>query len=155
MNDVIVFRGHPNNLATHRNTIAVTKDPEISKRADCIVGVSATKGCENLGESLKRHIQSYGLLSIVIAVEDLSFSFNGRGRSDLQLSDSRELVLRKSEFVSPRTAAVFCNAAAIDVPRKIIEKLQDPKAVGTLSLTAVEEYASSSDIGLESSITRP
>ena len=63
--------------------------------------------------------------------------------------------MRKSEFVSPRTAAVFCNAAAIDVPRKIIEKLQDPKAVGTLSLTAVEEYASSSDIGLESSITRP
>ncbi len=155
MSDVIEFRGHPNILATHRNTIEVTRDPEISKRADCIVGVSATKGCENLGESLKRHVQNCGLLSIVIAVDDLSFSFDGRGRGELELSDSRELVLRKSEFVSPRTAAVFCNAAAIDVPRKIIEKLQDPKAVGTLSLTAVKEYASEAVMGLESSIVRP
>lgn len=152
--DVIEFRGHPNILATHRNTIEVTTDPHISRRADCIVGVDATKGCENLSESLKRHIQRSGQLSIVIAVGDLKFSFSGRGRSELELSDSRELVLRKSDFVSARTAAVFCNAAAIDIPRKMIEKLQDPDAIGMLTLTTVEEFASSPVMTVESSIAQ-
>ena len=137
--DIIEFRGHENILARHGNTIEVTKDEEVSKRGDCIVGVDATKGCEDLNPLLKHYIRGSGLLSFAIVVGKLRFSFLGRGSTALELTHPRELVLRKSNFASPRTAAVLCDAAAIDIPRNIIQKLQNPNTVGSLCITAIDE----------------
>ncbi|MEM2818033.1 MAG: DUF371 domain-containing protein, partial [Archaeoglobaceae archaeon] len=40
--------GHPNISAKHRTTLEVTKDNEISKRADCIIGVNANKSVSEI-----------------------------------------------------------------------------------------------------------
>ncbi|MEM4523515.1 MAG: DUF371 domain-containing protein, partial [Archaeoglobaceae archaeon] len=40
--------GHPNITAKHPSTVEVTKDPEISKRADCVIGVKADKSISDL-----------------------------------------------------------------------------------------------------------
>jgi len=146
----IQFRGHRNILGTHRNTLEITKDEEISKRADCIIGVKASKGCSDLDPRLMTHINSGSKLEFEITVQNLSFHFAGFGSPDLELSDPREIVFRKSDFLSPRTLAIGCDAAAVDIPREIIHLLSDPATMGTIQITAQEtsEIAETS-VGLE------
>lgn len=143
--ETVEFHGHPNILGTHYNTIEVTRVDEISRRADCIVGVRASKACSDLSSSLRRHIQAGGDLAFEIKVVDTSFAFVGRGRRELGLTDKHELVLRRSDFVSDRTAAVSCDAAAIDLPRKMIELLQDRRARGALTISALDSSRNPDD----------
>src|ERR1700693_4553404 len=135
---VIEFRGHRNVLGTHKNTLEITMDQNISKRADCIVGVSASTGCSGLDPEIKEHIQSGGYLHVEISVRELSFSFTGKGASNLELLDPHEMVFRKSDFASPRTIAVSCDAASIDIPRELIQMLQIPENAGSLKITALK-----------------
>ncbi len=128
LTETIGFHGHQNILGLHRNTIEVTKDDEISTRADCIIGVRATKSCSDLSRPLKRYIRSGGHLCFEIIVGELRFAFQGKGSNTLNLIDDRELVLRRSDFSSDRTGAVGCNAAAMDIPRSIIGMLQNPNS---------------------------
>jgi hypothetical protein len=142
--DVIAFKGHMNVLGLHRTTIEITRDEEISHRADCIIGVRAEKACKDLSTPLKIHIRAGGSLTFRIDVGGLSFTFSGRGHPSLDLSHDRELVLRKSEFTSPRTAAIACTSAAMDIPRKIIDRLGNSDTSGTLSIAASDSTDKSS-----------
>src|SRR5271170_606284 len=36
-----VCRGHPNVTATHSKTVELTRDPDISRRATCVLGVAS------------------------------------------------------------------------------------------------------------------
>lgn len=142
----IEFQGHENILGTHQNTLEVTKESEISKRADCIIGVCASAACADLDAKLVDHIKSNGQLKLVIRVGKFSFQFSGIGSQELRLTDPKEIVLRRSGFVSPRTLALHCNAAAIDLPREMIKLLQNQKIKGSFEIAAIE----SSDLpGLE------
>jgi len=141
ISEAISFHGHRNILATHYNTLEITTEKEISKRADCIIGVSATKACSDINERLASHIKSGGKMAFVIKVNEIEFSFTGYGSPDLQLSDSQEIVLRKSNFASSRTLAILSDAAAIDLPRFLIRKLQDPQCKGDLEIIAISEHA--------------
>ena len=132
----------------HPNTVEITRDDDISARADCIVGVSASKACAQLNPQLKAHIQSGGCLKFVLRVNSQRYEFLGRGSGRLLLSDPVELVLRRSFFASPRTAAVGCDSSAANVPRSIISELKNPDAVGELSIIPIrgaknvrEEYS--------------
>lgn len=135
--DSVQFHGHRNVLGTHRNTIEVTRASHISRRADCIIGVEATKACYDLNDKLKDHIRSSGSLAFELRVGALSFAFTGVGIRELTLNDREEIVLRRSYFPSDRTAAVHCEAAAIDIPRPIIRLLQNPEQLGTLTIRAL------------------
>jgi hypothetical protein len=46
-----------------------------------------------------------------------------------------DIVIRKSEFVCPRTLAVKCNKASDLIPREMVLLLQDPKTKGTFTIT--------------------
>jgi uncharacterized protein len=137
LRDRIEFHGHENVLANHYNTIEITTEAEISTRADCIIGVNGSKACSQLNPALKRHIQNSGQLSFELIVNDFSFVFNGSGSPKLDLCDSREIVLRKSWFVSSRTVALGCNKAACDIPRDMIRMLQDRKQKGYLDVRGI------------------
>lgn len=130
----IVFRGHKNILGTHYNTLEITMDEEISKRADCIIGVRANKACWQLGSKSKTLIQKSGLIDFELIVQGETFNFAGRGHEGLELTDAHELVLRKSSYISPRTAALCCSAAAYDIPRQMIRLLQNPDTIGILRM---------------------
>ncbi len=77
-------------------------------------------------------------MAFVIRVEDLEFGFQGFGSENLPLTDETEIVLRKSEFISPRTLAIQCDAAAIDVPREMVNLLKDPGTIGSLEIKVIE-----------------
>ncbi len=134
----IKFWGHPNVLSTHGNTLEITMDEEISKRADCILGVRATHACRDLAPEIKECIFAGRPFRFEIKVQGLEYSFLGRGAMDLELSDPREMVFRKSNFSSPRTVAVSCNSAAIDIPRKMVGLLRDPETSGSLMIIALK-----------------
>jgi len=133
-------------LGNHRNTLEITKDSEISQRADCIVGVGANKACVDLHGKLVEHIRSRGRLRFAIAVRHINFVFYGSGNPELQLTDPTEMVFRKSDFVSSRTVALRCDAAAIDLPREMIRLLQNPNTIGSLQIEALQEWASTNEV---------
>jgi hypothetical protein len=67
-------------------------------------------------------------------VGDQSFEIIGKGHKDLVLSHSNDIVIRKSNFVCPRTLAVRCNKASNSIPRKMIKLLQDPNSKGIFAI---------------------
>jgi hypothetical protein len=135
--DTIHFEGHPNILGTHHNTIEVTRVSEITKRADCIIGVKASKGCSDLSNDLRSHILNGGNVAITVEVGEFNYSFTGKGSPELPLTNPEEIVFRRSDFVSDRTAAVACSAGARDIPRAIISSLKEKGSTGTLKIRAV------------------
>jgi uncharacterized protein len=143
--ETIEFHGHRNIQGTHRNTLEVTKESEISRRADCIIGVEASKSCVDLDERIANHLKTNGKMEFRITVDSLQSSFSGFGCHKLPLTDEREIVLRRSDFISERTLAIHCDAAAIDLPREIIRLLQNPKTTGTLELIAIEATISDNE----------
>lgn len=124
MKDVVRFKGHPNIRATHRTTIELTKEGWLTPKGDCIIGVSADKACADLSQNLKESIRRGSRLRITLAVENEKFQFIAYGNPKLELSDPTSIVIRKSEFISPKTMAIRSEASASDIPRRIVELLK-------------------------------
>jgi len=131
----ISFSGHENIRSLHQKTIEITRDPDLSTRGDCIVGVRASSGCAGIPDRLKERLRDPGsTVRFRIEVAGRAFSFEGRGHPSLELSHPHDIVIRKSGFVCPRTAAVGADAASDSLPREIVRRLQDPDAVGSLTI---------------------
>ncbi|MBM3897408.1 MAG: DUF371 domain-containing protein [Thaumarchaeota archaeon] len=138
LREVIEFYGHPNVRAWHEKTIEVTKDSNLTLEGDCIVGVRASKGCSQLAEEVKSALNDGSLVKFEIEVGSQVFGFTARGSSELTFEDEHEIVIRKSDYVSPRTLAVRADKAACDVPRKIVEILKDKNTRGLLKIYTEE-----------------
>ena len=136
MKEIIKFRGHPNIRATHKTTLEVTKEGWLTIRGDCIIGVSADKSCSDLSPKFKELLRKGSKLKITIKVEEKQFQFSAYGDPRLELTDPTSVVIRKSDFISPRTLAVKSEAAASDVPREIVELLKKEKK-GVLIVEAI------------------
>jgi hypothetical protein len=135
--DEVIFYGHPNVRSLHTKTIEITKDEHLTLRGDCIIGVRASKACADLDESLRRRLMANdSIIKIEIMVGDETFAISGRGDERLRLLNSHDIVIRRTNFVCPRTMSVRCDKACSDVPRKMVKMLQDKNARGILRVTA-------------------
>ena len=131
----IPFHGHKNIRALHEKTIEITKDTELTTNGDCIIGVNAECGCNDIPEKLKKLLRdSKSDVIITITVKDLSFRVKGKGNQELILTDSHDIVIRKSSFVCPRTLAICCDKASDRIPRQMIKHLQNPDARGIFAI---------------------
>ena len=129
----IPFRGHKNILSLHKKTIEITKDSQLTVNGDCIVGVNSSLACVDLSENLKKKIRNPDTeIVFTILVDEYSFSVHGKGSEKLTLKHPSDIVLRKSAFTCSRTIAIKCDKASDDIPRKMVEKLQNPKTAGKL-----------------------
>ena len=129
----IPFRGHKNILSLHKKTIEITKDSQLTVNGDCIVGVNSSLACVDLSENLKKKIRNPDTeIVFTILVNEYSFSVHGKGSEKLTLKHPSDIVLRKSAFTCSRTIAIKCDKASDDIPRKMVEKLQNPKTAGKL-----------------------
>ncbi|MEM7818322.1 MAG: DUF371 domain-containing protein, partial [Candidatus Aenigmatarchaeota archaeon] len=52
--------------------------------------------------------------------------FYAFGSPALKLTNDKSIVIRKSDFIDDRTAVILSNKAAIDIDRKIVEKIKNP-----------------------------
>ncbi|WP_100182175.1 DUF371 domain-containing protein [Candidatus Nitrosotenuis aquarius] len=127
----IPFFGHENVRALHTRTIEITTEHDLTLQGDCIVGVGADHGCVSIPENLKEKLRrSESKIIITIQVDDEEFVIEGKGHEDLRLENPHDIVIRKSNFLCPRTLAIGCDKASDDIPRKMIKKLQNPKTKG-------------------------
>jgi uncharacterized protein len=134
--DEVAFYGHPNVQSLHTKTVEITKDEHLTLRGDCIIGVRANKACSDLDEALKHRLMQTGsVVKIEIMVGSESFAITGAGDERLTLKNPHDIVIRKTNFVCPRTMSVKCDSASSDIPRKIVKLLQDKEAKGIFRIT--------------------
>lgn len=131
----IKFSGHENIRSNHQKTIEITKESHLTPQGDCIVGVNAKSSCADLPKELKNKLKNpESKVTFSIKVGDDDFVVEGRGHPDLILTHTEDIVIRKSDFICPRTLAIKCDKASDLLPRSMVTRLQDPKTVGIFTI---------------------
>lgn len=134
--DEVTFYGHPNVQSMHGKTVEITKDEHLTLKGDCIIGVRASKACIDLDETLRHRLKSDdSVVKIEIMVGNDSFVINGMGDERFTLLNPHDIVIRKTNFVCPRTMSVKCNMASSDMPRRMVRMLQDKDTKGIFRIT--------------------
>jgi len=134
----IPFYGHENIRSLHQKTIEITTESDLTLNGDCIIGVSANCGCNDIPEKMK-HLLCNSKTNIIftIKVNDFTFKVTGRGHDELILTHPHDIVIRKSSFVCPRTLATNCDKASDSIPRQMIKALQNPDARGIFTIDVI------------------
>lgn len=131
----IQFSGHENIRSNHQRTIEITKESHLTPSGDCIIGVNASASCADLPPLLKKKLQNpNSKVTFSIKVGKHEFNVEGRGHENLLLTHLEDIVIRKSDFVCPRTLAVKCDKSSDLIPREMILLLQNPKTQGTFTI---------------------
>jgi uncharacterized protein len=133
--DDVTFYGHPNVRSLHAKTIEITKDEHLTLRGDCIIGVRANKACADLDEALKHRLKSNSVVKIEVVVGNESFLITGMGDHRFSMLNSQDIVIRRTNFACPRTISILCDKASSEVPRRIVENLQDRETKGIFRIT--------------------
>jgi len=102
--------GHRNILGTHKTTLEFTKDKELTKNGNCIIGIGADFELNDI-----RKLLEFDNIRIKIIEVNKNFS------------DNHEIVVRMGEYDSGRTLGVRADKASIQLKREIMEKMKDPK----------------------------
>jgi len=135
--EVISAYGHPNIRATHKSTLEITKEKNLTPRGDCIIAVKADKGLYELSNEFKKIVRKEGSkIKLIIEVEGLKEEIIGFGSSKLTLSHPTDIVCRKSSYICSRTLMIKANKASIDLNREIIKKLKKPDTPVKITLIA-------------------
>ena len=99
----IPFYGHENIRSLHSKTIEITTEPHLTVNGDCIIGINADCGCNDIPERMKLLLQnSKSNVDCTIVVKDFSFKVKGKGNDKLTLKNPHDIVIRKSSFVCPK-----------------------------------------------------
>ena len=111
--------GHPNITGAHKNTFELTKDAEISKEGECIIGVNSDYDVNELIEFVKDKTRLVIKIKVGEIVEEVSCMVNPK------FSDENEMVFRLGDYDSARTLGIRCDKAAKHLNRELIEKLKN------------------------------
>lgn len=134
--EVILANGHTNIQATYRTTLEITEDADLSKNGDCIIAVSASKALTDFDPKFKKLLQRENAkLTILIQAGEVAEVVNAFGSSRLVLTHQRDMVIRKSGYICKRTLAIKADKAALDLSKKFVNKLKDPKQEVKITLT--------------------
>lgn len=128
MNYKFICYGHENILATHKRTLEITSDNELSLNGDCIIGIKANFD----PEKIKPFLNSKRLkltLNVDNLEEEILFKPNP------SFFDSKELVIRISDFISNRTLGINADKAAIHLNRRMIKFMENPLQEMKVSLS--------------------
>ena len=116
--------GHQNIQGTHATTIEITTDNHLTQRGDCIIGVKASHSLADLREDL---LTLRGVtVSVTFSVGECTDKLTGFVHPELNFTNTRAIILRKSSFLCPRTLLIRSSKAAKDLDRTLIQKMKDP-----------------------------
>lgn len=134
--EVVTAYGHPNISATHPTTLEITKEPELTRRGDCIIAVKADKAVADLSSNFKKAAKNKNA-KILITVETggIKETIHAYGNPNLTFTHKTDMVIRKSNYTCNRTLAVKADKAAKNLSRKLIQKLQQPNQKVLITLT--------------------
>ncbi|RLG58365.1 MAG: DUF371 domain-containing protein [Candidatus Hydrothermarchaeota archaeon] len=138
--EVIRAWGHENITAKHKTTLEFTKDREITKRGDCIVAVRANKGLRDLSKEFKEKARSSkAVIKCVIRCGELTEIIMGRGHEKLTFEHESDIVIRKSDFICPRTLMIKADKAAKDLSRSLINLLKDKNQEVIIEICVIKQ----------------
>lgn len=115
-------KGHPQITGEHKSTLEFTKDDHISGNGDCILGI-----CSN--HDISELTKLSGRVIFVIKVNGIEDTFEATIPKNHKITDEKELVIRKSTFISNRTYAVASTKSSLDIDRNLIESLKKGMAM--------------------------
>lgn len=122
-----ITKGHPNIRSKHKTTLEFTMDPEISERADCIVGVASPVSMKDVPKEIIRAIQNNIEIYIILETENATDMIKGYGDPELTLDHPTDMVCRKSTFKCSRTLMINADKAACDLDKQLISDLMNSK----------------------------
>jgi hypothetical protein len=135
--EVIIAFGHKNMQASHKTTLEITKEPNLSKTGNCVIAVSADKALADLSPMFKKIMRkNEAKLTVLIETGRDVELVKASGNSRLVLTHPADMVIRKSDYVCSRTLAINADKAACDLPKRIVDKLRNPKQKVKITLTA-------------------
>ena len=106
-----MFHGHPNILSFHKKSVEITRDGDLSRRGDCIIGVGSNKGCGLLDQRLRHAIGTDGAqIRMEIIVDELTFIILGRGNcglSTLSSGNPASVVLERYQYPVTKRLQIF------------------------------------------------
>ncbi len=122
----VIAWGHENVLSLHKTTIEVTKEKELTKMGDCIVGVGANTGLADLSDDFKNAaMDENAKIAVTFKAGDVSETVTGRGHPNLTFEHKTDIVIRKSDFVCSRTLMINADKSAAELDRKLISLLKN------------------------------
>lgn len=134
--EVILAYGHKNIQATHRSTLEITREPQLSKRGNCIIAVSADKALADLNAEFKGCLRRRkAKITMLIEAGEIAELVNAFGSPQLPLTHLTDIVVRKSNYICNRTLAINADKAACDLSRALVEKLKKPVQKVKITLT--------------------
>ncbi|MCD6492968.1 MAG: DUF371 domain-containing protein [Archaeoglobaceae archaeon] len=133
--------GHPNITALHKTTFEVTKDSELSKRGDCIIGVRANKAIRDLNENLKEMLKLGYKAKIILELPDYGIKDEivGLGNEKMSFKHKKDIVVRKSNYVCDRTLLIKATKSAFEIDREMIKLLKDPSTRLILKIEIIND----------------
>lgn len=135
MVETIICYGHANITSRHGTTLEITKDEEITKRADCIIGVGADKGISELSEEFKQKAGNNSIIKVVLRAGNIIETITGIGHPNLSFSHKSDIVIRKSTFICPRTLMIKADKSARELDRNLINLLKNRKQKLTVEIS--------------------
>ena len=135
--EIIHCRGHPLVTGNHPTTFEVTREDHLTKNGNCIIGISADKGCAGLSVAFKRVLANDdAILTTRLSSGDVTFRVKSHGSSRFTLDHPTDLVWRRSSFVCGRTIGILSDHVAADLPKALIANLVAGKEM-IVTLTAM------------------
>ncbi|MDV0442206.1 hypothetical protein McpAg1_14360 [Methanocorpusculaceae archaeon Ag1] len=134
--ETIHCRGHKNVRALHKSTFEITKETDLSPNGDCIIAVGADKGAADLSPEFRMALgDPRTTLTTTLSCGGVTAVIRSEGYVGITLTHETDLVWRRSTFVCSRTISVYSDHTAYQLPRELIEKLQNEEEM-TVTLRA-------------------
>jgi len=132
--------GHQNIRASHKTTLMITRDLDVSPRGDCIVAVAAEKGLRDLNPRVKEAMRTREAeILLILEADDLIFQVSGGGDPRLTLIHPTDMVVRRSSYICDRTLMIGADKAACDLEPRLVRRLQNGEQA--VNITLVVEKA--------------
>ena len=122
--EIIRCQGHPLVLGTHPTTFEVTRAGHLTKKGNCIIGISADKSCDRLSAEFKRVLTHDDAVLITrLSCDGKTVEVKSRGSSQFTLDHPTDMVWRRSSFVCGRTIGIMSDHAAATLPDGLLANL--------------------------------
>jgi hypothetical protein len=128
--------GHCLVQATHKTTFEITKKEYLTRKGNCIISVKSDKTLIDLNRDFKECVKKKNSeITITIEACGVSDVIKATGDPRLTFDNKTDIVVRKSNYVCGRTLAINSNKGALDLSRKLVEKLKDPNQIVIIYLS--------------------
>ena len=121
----IIAWGHPDISSVNKTRITITREDK--PKDDSIIGVKANKACNDLRHELKERLKMSEVVNITLNVDGIEEKITAFGSPALELSNKKEIVIRKDDMTDDKTLAILADKAACELKEELRKKIKNKK----------------------------